>query len=83
MQLFDFLVLTPEKTLYEGKVVSAIFPGEDGFFEILANHAPFIAMIKAGDIHLVDRNKKKQVLNVTSGYFEFYQNKGILIISVP
>jgi F-type H+-transporting ATPase subunit epsilon len=38
-------VLTPEKTLFEGQVVSVHVPGSDGPFEVLRNHAPIVASL--------------------------------------
>ena len=35
-------ILTPEKKVFEGEVVSATFPGADGSFQVLNNHAPQI-----------------------------------------
>ena len=38
-------ILTPEKKLFEGDVKSVKFPGTNGEFEILNNHAPIISTL--------------------------------------
>ena len=43
-------ILTPERKLYSGDVVSVEMPGIDGYFGILDNHAPMISALKAGKI---------------------------------
>lgn len=79
MQTFKLLIATPEEMLFEGEVISATFPGIDGGFEILANHAPLISMVKEGSVQIIDKNKEKRLLAIPQGFFEFYQNKAILL----
>lgn len=79
MESYTLLVATQEKTLYEGTVVSAIFPGADGQFEILANHAPFVAKLKKGPIQIKDAHEQKTTLNIEEGFFEVYKNKATVL----
>jgi F-type H+-transporting ATPase subunit epsilon len=41
-------ILTPEKKIFDGNVDIATFPGEDGSFQVLDNHAPLISLLKEG-----------------------------------
>jgi F-type H+-transporting ATPase subunit epsilon len=43
-------IITPDRKVYEGEATSVRFPGTDGLFEVLNNHAPLIAALKAGDV---------------------------------
>lgn len=79
MTLFKLTVMTPEATLFDGTVFSAVFPGYDGFFEILSQHAPIVAMVKKGTIEIVDGQKIPHSIKVEEGFFEFYHNKGVLV----
>lgn len=79
MQMFNLVIVTPDTTLFEGDVTAAIFPGKEGAFEILPNHAPIIAMIKSGVIEIIDKDHKRSQLKVEEGFFEFSHNKGILL----
>ena len=39
-------ILTPEKKIFEGEVTIATFPGADGGFQIMDQHAPLISLLK-------------------------------------
>lgn len=49
-------LLSPEKNLYSGEVLSIIVPGEEGSLGIYPNHAPLVAAMGVGilQIRLVD-----------------------------
>lgn len=79
MPTFKLFVGTPETQLYNGEVISAIFPGEKGYFEILANHAAIISTVREGTLVITDKEQKKIELEVPKGYFEFYKNEGALL----
>jgi F-type H+-transporting ATPase subunit epsilon len=59
-------ILTPEKKVYEGDVVIATFPGSDGSFQIMDNHAPLISLLKEG---LVEYKSKEATnsIHITGG----------------
>ena len=79
MPTFNLLVATPDAIVYQGEVISAIFPGNEGFFEVLANHAPMIALVNQGVLVIEDRDKNKHSLDIQKGVFEFDKNKGVLL----
>ena len=41
-------IITPENKLFEGEVTSVKFPGTDGEFVVLNNHAPIISTLTKG-----------------------------------
>ena len=43
-------IITPDRKVFEGEATAVRFPGTDGSFEVLNNHAPLIAALKAGDV---------------------------------
>ena len=43
-------IITPENKLFEGEVTSVKFPGTDGEFGVLNNHAPIISTLTKGSI---------------------------------
>ncbi len=59
-------IITPEQTLFQGEISSAIFPGKNGSFQVLKDHAPIIAMLGEGHIkmRLADQTRK---LDAASG----------------
>ena len=71
-------ILTPEKKIYEGNVAIATFPGVDGSFQILDNHAPLISLLKQGVVEYKSR-EATQSLNITGGVVEVLKNKVVLL----
>ncbi len=71
-------ILTPDKKVFEGNVVIATFPGADGSFQIMDNHAPLISLLKEG----VVKYKSKEATNslvITGGVVEVLKNKVVLL----
>lgn len=71
-------ILTPEKKVFEGNVVIATFPGSDGSFQIMDNHAPLISLLKEG---LVEYKSKETTnsIRITGGVVEVLKNKVVLL----
>lgn len=72
-------IITPDKKLFEGEVKSAVFPGSEGSFGVMNNHAPMIATLKNGNIELVEENNSKQNFSVKGGVVEVFNNKVIVL----
>ncbi|MEE3112908.1 MAG: hypothetical protein VX263_02285 [Bacteroidota bacterium] len=67
-------ILSPEKTLFTGEVDSVIFPGSQGKFQILNNHAPIISSLSQGNIDYKINSKTNQV-EIKRGIVEVLKNK--------
>jgi F-type H+-transporting ATPase subunit epsilon len=72
-------IITPEKKLFEGEVKSAVFPGSEGSFGLLDNHAPMIATLKPGIVELTEMNNNKVLFPVKGGVVEVLRNKVIVL----
>lgn len=72
-------IITPDKKLFEGQVKSAVFPGSEGSFGVLNNHAPMIATLKNGSIEVVEENNSKQNFAVKGGVVEVFNNNVIVL----
>jgi len=72
-------IITPDKKLFSGEVSAAQFPGSDGSFGILNNHAPMIATLRKGEIKLTDANKQEQTFAVKGGVIEVLNNNIIVL----
>ncbi|MDI1354617.1 MAG: ATP synthase F1 subunit epsilon [bacterium] len=68
-------IITPDKKLFEGEVKFASFPGSEGSFGVLDNHAPLIATLKAGKVELTELDNTRQEFMVKSGVVEVRNNK--------
>ena len=71
-------IVTPDKKVFEGEATSAIFPGTDGSFQILTNHAALVSTLGKGNIIFVKtiNNKSEEVqMEVDGGVLEVLNNK--------
>jgi F-type H+-transporting ATPase subunit epsilon len=71
-------ILTPEKKVFEGNVVIATFPGADGSFQVMDNHAPLISLLKEGLVEYKS-NEATNALQITGGVVEVLKNKVVLL----
>ena len=72
-------IITPDRKVFEGEVTSAQFPGADGSFEVLNNHAPLIAALKAGDVTLMGGAAGREVIRIEGGVVEVLRNNVIVL----
>ncbi len=72
MATFKFELVSPERILFSGDVVSVIVPSIEGEITVLAGHAPLVATLKAGIVFVqtTDQNGK-----------EFFVNGGLVEIN--
>ncbi|PJJ58904.1 ATP synthase F1 subunit epsilon [Hymenobacter chitinivorans] len=71
-------IITPDRKVFEGDVVSAQFPGTDGLFEVLNNHAPLISALKSGDI-TVTGAAGRESFRIEGGVVEVLRNNVIVL----
>ncbi|MDD2679739.1 MAG: ATP synthase F1 subunit epsilon [Candidatus Omnitrophica bacterium] len=80
-KLFHVNILTPEKKVFAGEVVSLIVPAALGYLGILAGHAPLAANLKAGKIILRENSGEQTVLyNKDRGFLEAAENKVTILL---
>lgn len=71
-------IVTPDTRVFEGEVVSAIFPGTDGSFQVLNNHAPLVSTLKKGIIIYRDKEDDHEVI-IDGGVVEVLHNRVIVL----
>lgn len=72
-------IVTPDKKVFEGDVVSSTFPGADGTFQILNSHAPIVSPLVKGEIIFKEENGTVNNINITGGVVEMSNNKIIVL----
>lgn len=78
---FHVDIVTPERTVYSGNIISLVVPAELGYMGILANHAPLIAHLIKGKIILRSSLQETKVFNLPgSGFMEVLKNKVTLTL---
>lgn len=71
-------ILTPEKKVFEGEVHIATFPGADGSFQVMDNHAPLISLLKEGMVEYKGKGGDHKLM-ISGGVVEVFKNKTILL----
>ena len=51
---FHFDLVSPERRVMSGEVDRVVVPGEEGVFEVLPKHAPFMAVVHPGVVEAVN-----------------------------
>ena len=54
-------ILSAEEKIFSGEVDSIIFPGSEGQFQVLNNHAPIISSLSSGKIDYIEKTKKHTI----------------------
>ncbi len=74
-------IISAEKTeaTYQN-VKSIVFPGKDGSFGVLENHAPMVALLKQGILKIVLEDNSQHTVEISSGLVEINANRITVII---
>ena len=73
-------IISPDRVIYSGEVKSVLLPGKEGYFEILNNHAPIIALLQSGEIRIIDNDGSKEYFDTDSGFVEVIKNKVTVLV---
>ncbi|MDH5603884.1 MAG: ATP synthase F1 subunit epsilon [Cyclobacteriaceae bacterium] len=71
-------IITPEKKVFEGEVNLVTFPGSDGSFQVLNDHAALISSLKEGNVEFRDK-KTEHTVGITGGMVEILNNRVIVL----
>ena len=74
-------ILSAEEKIFSGDVDSVIFPGSQGQFQVLNNHAPIISSLQKGKIDHI-KNSKKTSVEIKGGIVEVLKNNVNALIEV-
>lgn len=72
-------IITPAKTLYSGEATLVQLPGSEGSFEVMQNHAPIIALLKAGKVKVKDAENMELFFEINGGVMENLKNKLVIL----
>lgn len=90
-------IITPETLIFKGEATAVQFPGLDGSFQVLNNHAPIISGLAAGTIkadlaeaikasgktnsHITTENQGKIINVAIKGGVMEMQNNKIIVLA--
>jgi F-type H+-transporting ATPase subunit epsilon len=67
------LVVTPERTLYDGAATAIVAPAYDGLVGILLRHAPFLSLLGTGGL-VVRSPEGDRRFTVSGGFVQVVDN---------
>jgi F-type H+-transporting ATPase subunit epsilon len=76
---FKLEIVTPQKVVFNGSVVSFTAPGTVGSFQVLHNHAPLLSSIGIGQIKVVDDRGQEARYATSGGFVEVRENHVVTI----
>lgn len=72
----NITILTPDKEIFQGDIVSIKVPGTLGQFQVLKGHAPIVSSLQTGKVTLVTAGGDYKFYNEESGTIEMGSQKG-------
>ncbi|MCF8336243.1 MAG: ATP synthase F1 subunit epsilon [Bacteroidales bacterium] len=75
-------IVTPDETLFEGKVTLIQVPGSKGQFQVLQYHAPIISTLEKGKIRIEASGGAPQYFDIEGGVIEVQRNRTIILAEV-
>ncbi len=76
-------VLSADKTIFSGNVTRVRFPGIDGSFTVLNNHAPMVAHLKKGNLIIsTEHATGKEKIEINGGIVRILKNEILVLIGI-
>ena len=72
-------IITPDKQVFAGEVVAVTFPGSEGQFQVLDNHAPLVSTLGLGSLVVEEAGSKKQSFSIDGGVVEVLNNNVLVL----
>ncbi|MBO0905493.1 F0F1 ATP synthase subunit epsilon [Jiella sonneratiae] len=71
---FQFELVSPEKLLMSEAVTAVSIPGSEGFFTVMAKHAPVMSTIKPGIVTVTKDGGGEERIFVRGGFADVNEN---------
>jgi len=68
VQAFAFELVSPEKLVLSQLALQVVVPGTEGYFTVLANHAPVIATMKPGVVEITLESGDEKRMLIRGGF---------------
>ena len=76
---FSFEILTLQKSFLSEQIIFVVAPGQEGVFEVLAHHAPFVFALKPGPLRLKMADGADRHLAVGGGILVVQRERTIVL----
>ena len=71
----NLVIITPEKTFFNGEIASVTLPGLAGSFQMLKNHAPIISALGKGRLSFMKKSGEVVEMMIEDGFVESNNNQ--------
>ena len=71
-------IITADRKVFSGEASAVTFPGTEGQFQVLNNHAPLVSTLARGPV-VVQTNTGLQTFTVDGGVVEVLQNNVLVL----
>lgn len=72
-------IVTPDKMALSLNAISLSAPGVEGYFGVLANHAPMMTELKPGKLKIVEVDDMRAIVVIGGGFLEVENNKVVIL----
>ncbi|QSE97561.1 ATP synthase F1 subunit epsilon [Fulvivirga lutea] len=72
-------VVTPTKKVFAGEVSIVTFPGVDGSFQVMNDHAPIVSTLKKGELVYKVAKGGEDGVEITGGVVEVLNNRIVVL----
>ncbi len=79
MPALEVDIVAPDGAVFRGAATRFRAPGVEGSFEVLPNHAPLLAAIEVGSIHVSTPEGDRIVFATSGGFVEVLNNEVIVL----
>jgi F-type H+-transporting ATPase subunit epsilon len=79
MANFHFELVSPQKLLFSGDVEQVDLPGAEGYFGVLANHAPMVTTLRPGILTIYVAGGQQKI--VVLGGFAEVSKDGLTVLA--
>jgi F-type H+-transporting ATPase subunit epsilon len=69
---FPFELVSPDKVLYNGAAQAVVIPGNEGDFQVLADHEPLLTSVRPGVVGIDDPAGRHHRVFVRGGFAEVH-----------
>jgi F-type H+-transporting ATPase subunit epsilon len=71
-------IITPDRKVFTGEVSAVTFPGLEGQFQVLNDHAPLVSTLAKGPV-TIQTATGQQVITVDGGVVEVLRNRVLVL----
>ncbi len=78
--MMNLTILTPDQSVFKGEINAVKVPGFSGEFQILNNHAPLVAALRAGKVTVKKADSQTMTFTIQKGFIEVLNNEISLLV---